>query len=51
MFVYAEQIADPAERQAFIRDMGRTVLEAFLRQDAPAIDTDRGLLAAIRPER
>lgn len=47
MFVYSEQIQDPAERQTFIRDMGRTVLEAFLRQE-PAVDSDRSLIAAIR---
>jgi hypothetical protein len=47
MFVYSEQIQDPGERQAFIRDMGRTVLEAFLRHD-PAMDADRSLIAAIR---
>jgi hypothetical protein len=47
MFVYAEQIADVEQRQVFIRDMGRTVLEAFLRQEAP-VDVDRSLLAAIR---
>jgi hypothetical protein len=49
MFVYAEQIEDVAERQLFIREMGRTVLAAFLRQDAPAIDADRSILAALRP--
>jgi hypothetical protein len=49
MFVYAEQIQDSAERQSFIREMGRTVLDAFLRQDSPAVDADRTLLAALRP--
>lgn len=47
MFVYGEQIDSDEERQAFIRDMGRTVLEAFLRHDAP-VDSDRSLIAAIR---
>jgi len=47
MFVYSEQIADENERQAFIRDMGRTVLDAFLRQDSH-VDQDRSLFGAIR---
>ncbi len=34
-------------RQAFIREMGGTVIVAFLRQDAP-VDSDRSLLAAMR---
>jgi hypothetical protein len=47
MFAYSESISDPSERQLFIRESGRTVLEAFLRQDAP-VDSDRSLLAALR---
>jgi hypothetical protein len=47
MFAYSESIADLNERQLFIRESGRTVLEAFLRQDAPT-DSDRSLLAAVR---
>jgi hypothetical protein len=47
MFVYAEQLGDEEQRQTFIREMGRTVLEAFLRQEPPT-DADRSLLAAIR---
>jgi hypothetical protein len=47
MFVYAEQIADESERQTFIRDMGRTVLDAFLRQE-PAVDADRSVFGALR---
>ena len=48
MFVYSGQIADEEERQRFLREMGRTVIEAFLRQDAPALDGgSRSLLDAI----
>jgi hypothetical protein len=35
MFVYSGQIASEDERQRFLHEMGRTVIEAFLRQDAP----------------
>jgi hypothetical protein len=49
MFVYAEQIQDPAERQAFLREMGRTIIESFLRHE-PASDADRTLLAALRSQ-
>ena len=38
-----------ASQQAFIREMGRAVLEAFLRLEPPA-DSDRSLLAAIRSQ-
>jgi hypothetical protein len=47
MFVYSGQIADENERQAFLRDMGRTVIEAHLRQDAPSDRESSGLLAAL----
>lgn len=39
MFVYSGQIADEGERQAFLRDMGRTVIEAFLRQDSSSSES------------
>jgi len=48
MFVYAEQIDGDEQRQTFVREMGLSVLQAFLRQDAPAIDADRTLLSALR---
>jgi hypothetical protein len=44
MFVYSGQIADEEERQRFLHEMGRTVLEAFLRQDAPVAEADSGSL-------
>lgn len=48
MFVYSGQIADPDQRQAFLRDMGRTVIEAFLRQDSsPSENESSSLLAAL----
>jgi hypothetical protein len=48
MFVYSAQIADEAERQNFVRDMGRTVIESFLRADSPASERDgTSLLAAL----
>jgi len=47
MCAYSESIEDVGERQAFIREMGGTVIVAFLRQDAP-VDSDRSLLAAMR---
>ena len=49
MFVYSGQIADEAERQRFLHEMGRAVLEAFLRHDADAAEPDSASpLAAIR---
>lgn len=47
MFVYAEQIADPEAQQGFIREMGRAVLEAFLRLEPP-VDADRSIFGAMR---
>jgi len=48
MFVYSGQIADPEQRQVFLRDMGRTVIEAFLRQDSSSSDNgSSSLLAAL----
>ena len=39
MFVYSEQIEEGPERQTFLRDMGRVVIESFIRQDSgTAID-------------
>jgi hypothetical protein len=50
MFVYAEQIKDLDQRQAFISEMGRVVVGASLRQDSSGIDADRSLLGAIRTQ-
>ena len=49
MFVYTGQIADESERQRFVHEMGRTVIEAFLRQDSSGseVSDGRGLLSAI----
>jgi hypothetical protein len=48
MFVYSGQIADDEQKQTFLRDMGRTVIEAFLRQDSSAGEKDStSLLAAL----
>lgn len=41
MFSYSGSIADEAERQRFIHEMGRVVIEAFLRQDGPSASGDR----------
>jgi hypothetical protein len=46
MFAYAEQLQDIAERQLFIREMGRTVLAAFLRQELPA-EEGRSVVGAV----
>jgi hypothetical protein len=49
MFVYTGQIADESERQRFVHEMGRTVIEAFLRQDSSSseVSDGRSLLSAI----
>lgn len=47
MFVYAEQIGEAQEQRAFIREMGRLVLEAFLRQEAP-VEANRSVLDSLR---
>lgn len=48
MFAYGEQIDDPAERQRFIHDMGRSVIEAYLRQESSSVeDGGKSLLAAL----
>jgi hypothetical protein len=44
MFVYSAQITSPDERQRFLHDMGRTVLEAFLRQEGSHAESDSGSL-------
>jgi hypothetical protein len=38
MFAYSGQITDQDERQRFLHDMGRVVIEAFLRNDSPLTD-------------
>jgi hypothetical protein len=46
MFAYGDQIEDPAERQKFIHDLGKTVIEAYLRQEASSAEDDfRGILS------
>jgi hypothetical protein len=48
MFVYSGQITDEGERQRFLHDMTRAVLEASLRQDGGGSDSgSAGLLAAL----
>jgi hypothetical protein len=48
MFVYSGQIADEEQKQTFLRDMGRTVIEAFLRQDSSAAENEStSLLSAL----
>jgi hypothetical protein len=45
MFVYSGQISQEEERQRFLHEMGRTVIEAFLRADSGPGDTaDSGSL-------
>jgi hypothetical protein len=51
MFAYSGQIVDETERQRFIHDMGRVVLEAFLRQDVPNSDSDGASLLAAMAKR
>jgi hypothetical protein len=46
MFAYSGEIENPEEQAKFKQDMGRLVLEAFLRQ-APPEDTSRGILGAV----
>ncbi|WP_286689266.1 MULTISPECIES: hypothetical protein [unclassified Aeromicrobium] len=48
MFAYGEQIEDATERQRFIHDMGRTVIEAYLQQDSAGPDDGlSGILSAL----
>jgi len=44
MFAYSEQIANDQERERFKHDMGRLVLEAFLRQEPPSEERSSGVL-------
>lgn len=45
MFAYSEQIANDQEKERFKHDMGRLVLEAFLRQEPPSEERSSGILA------
>jgi hypothetical protein len=45
MFAYSDQIANDEEKERFKHDMGRLVLEAFLRQEPPSEERSRGILA------
>lgn len=45
MFAYSEQIANLQERERFKHDMGRLVLEAFLRQEPPSEDRSSSILS------
>jgi hypothetical protein len=47
MFAYSEQIANEEEKERFKHDMGRLVLETFLRQRPPTEEASRGLLGEI----
>lgn len=49
MFVYSRQIVDEEERQRFVQDTGRAVLDTFLRRDSHLGDAERtSLLDALR---
>lgn len=45
MFAYSEQIANEQEKERFKHDMGRLVLEAFLRQEPPSEDRSSSVLS------
>lgn len=47
MFVYAHQIADEGERQRFLHDMGRAVIESFLKQEGHERDDTGGMLSLL----
>lgn len=47
MFVYSNHIQDAAEQQRFIHEMGRVVIESYLRQESPTSDDGTGLLATL----
>ncbi len=47
MFAYSEQIANEDEKERFKHDMGRLVLETFLRQKPPVEDGSRSVLSEI----
>jgi hypothetical protein len=46
MFVYAEGLGTVEERQQFIREMGRSVLAAFLQQEIPS-ESDHSVVGAV----
>ncbi len=47
MFAYSEQIANDEEKERFKHDMGRLILETFLRQKPPAENGSRNILREI----
>lgn len=47
MFAYSNQIRDETEREKFLRDMGRTVIESFLQADGAGEGDPSNLLAAL----
>ena len=47
MFAYSEQIANEDARERFKHDMGRLVLETFLRQKPPSENGSRSILSEI----
>jgi hypothetical protein len=49
MFAYSEQIANEQEKERFKHDMGRLVLEAFLRQEPPSEDRSSSILSDLTP--
>jgi hypothetical protein len=46
MFAYSGQIHDETERARFVYEMGRVVIESFLRADAPTADESPNNMAA-----
>lgn len=47
MFAYSEQIANEVEKERFKHDMGRLVLEAFLRQEPPSENNSSSVLSEL----
>jgi DNA repair exonuclease SbcCD ATPase subunit len=47
MFAYSEQIANEQEKERFKHDMGRLVLEAFLRQEPPIENRSSSILSEL----
>lgn len=47
MFAYSEQIANEEEKERFKHDMGRLILETFLRQKPPSEDGSRNIIREI----
>ncbi|HEX4669378.1 MAG TPA: hypothetical protein VH275_05330 [Solirubrobacterales bacterium] len=47
MFAYSEQIANEQEKERFKHDMGRLVIEAFLRQEPPSEDRSSSILSEL----